>query len=79
MVTESHVCNPPDPLVKSNVVLTAEAAVGGDLASWLTERRANGCSNRRIADLLAEKGVFVSGAAVRNWCASLGIEKGQPS
>lgn len=77
MADDSNVITPVS--FSSNVYRTTEAAVGGDLAEWLRERRANGCSVRRIADLLSAKGVFVTGSTVCRWCASLGIEKGQPS
>jgi transposase-like protein len=51
----------------------AEKAVGGDMARFLQDARAEGRSNRDIANRLMALGVEVSYETVRGWRLRLGV------
>jgi hypothetical protein len=56
---------------QSNLYRMAKAAVGGDMAAYLTERRAEGMSFERIARDIGTRGVEVTGSIVAIWTGRL--------
>lgn len=62
------------PAVRTNLWLTADTVMGGELAATITKLRAEGHSPRYIAAWLGERGVFVSHPTVAGWLMGLDDE-----
>ena len=57
--------------IQSGAFRSAERAVGGDLATWLLDKRDEGESYQALAWQLRDLGVIVTPETVRNWCGRL--------
>jgi hypothetical protein len=70
--------------VPTHSYILAETVVGGDLPTWLAERRAKGLPYGQIALELRDLGAPVGRVTVMNWCKDQGVaglvtQRGQAS